>query len=131
VIIVDTTVWIDFLHGVPNPESLWLRGSAGIVPIGLTDLSLCEILQGIREDQAFQTTLEDLRLFRIFDTGGADLAVAAARNFRILRDRGYTVRKTIDCLVATLCIRDRYTLLHRDRDFDPFEKFLGLSVFHP
>jgi predicted nucleic acid-binding protein len=110
---------------------LWLRGSAGIVPIGLTDLSLCEILQGIREDQAFQTTLEDLRLFRIFDTGGADLAVAAARNFRILRDRGYTVRKTIDCLVATLCIRDRYTLLHRDRDFDPFEKFLGLSVFHP
>jgi predicted nucleic acid-binding protein len=67
----------------------------------------------------------------VFDMSGVPLAREAARNYRALRSRGLTVRKTIDCLIATFCLRDQHSLLHRDRDFDPFEKLLGLSVIHP
>jgi predicted nucleic acid-binding protein len=69
--------------------------------------------------------------FEVFNTGGAELAVASAMNYRLLRSRGYTVRKTIDCLIATFCVNAGHTLLHRDHDFDPFEKELGLRVAHP
>ena len=67
---------------------------------------------------------------QIFTTGGADLAIAAAQNYRDLRQRGYTVRKTIDCLIATLCLQAGHQLLHREHDFDPFEEVLGLQVLH-
>jgi predicted nucleic acid-binding protein len=67
----------------------------------------------------------------VFDIGGVAVAREAARNYRALRSRGHTVRKTIDCLIATFCLRGQHSLLHRDRDFDPFEKFLELSVIHP
>jgi predicted nucleic acid-binding protein len=67
----------------------------------------------------------------VFETGGVELARAAALNYRLLRTRGHTVRKTIDCLIATFCIREQHSLLHRDRDFDPFERFLALSVVQP
>lgn len=130
-VIVDTTVWIDFLHGMPNDESLWLRSSAGIVPIGLTDLTLCEVLQGVRDENDFSAVLNDLLLFHVFETGGADLAISAAKNYRLLRSHGHTVRKTVDCIIATFCLRNSYTLLHRDKDFDPFERILNLSVMHP
>lgn len=130
-VIVDTTVWIDFLRGTANPESLWLRANAGTVPLGLTDLALCEILQGIPDEASFRAALAHFQLFPIFETGGAALAIEAAKNFRLLRSRGFTVRKTIDCLVATFCIREKLSLLHRDRDFDAFEKVLNLSVIRP
>jgi predicted nucleic acid-binding protein len=68
--------------------------------------------------------------FDVFESGGVDLASEAARNYRILRSRGHTVRKTVDCLIATFCIRDGHSLLHRDRDFDPLEQYLELSVVH-
>jgi predicted nucleic acid-binding protein len=99
--------------------------------MGLTDVILCEVLQGIREDAAFGRVLRELRRFEIFESDGADLAVTAARNYRKLRKRGYTVRKTIDCWIATFCIQEGHSLLHRDRDFDPFESELGLTVIHP
>jgi predicted nucleic acid-binding protein len=99
--------------------------------LGLTDLSLCEILQGISADGAFNQVLNDLSRFHVFDAGGAATAVAAAQNYRLLRRRGHTVRKTIDCLIATFCLEEGHGLLHRDRDFDPFEKHLGLLVVHP
>jgi predicted nucleic acid-binding protein len=130
-VIVDTTVWIDYLGGVGNAESDWLDREAGRQRLGLTDLILCEILQGIRDDLAFRRVLRELRRFEVFETGDAELAIAAARNFRNLRQRGYTVRKTIDCWIATFCIRERHSLLHRDRDFDPFESLLGLPVIRP
>jgi hypothetical protein len=88
-------------------------------------------LQGIRDESAFQQTREDLLRFRIFATGGKDLALAAATNYRTLRRRGFTVRKTIDCWIATFCLLSGYQLLHRDRDFDPFEEVLGLQVVQP
>ncbi len=103
----------------------------GIQPLGLTDLILCEVLQGIRSDRSFSAIAAQLRDFPVFDTGGEALAVASARNYRNLRSHGITVRKTIDCIIATHCIRSRHTLLHRDADFDGFEQHLVLRVIHP
>jgi len=129
-VIVDTTVWVDYLRGVQNPETQWLNRELDRQRLGLTDVILCEVLQGIPDSRSFERVHRELLRFEVFATGGADLAVAAARNFRTLRQRGHTVRKTIDCLIATFCIRERHLLLHRDRDFDPFEKVLSLSVLH-
>jgi predicted nucleic acid-binding protein len=131
VVIVDTTVWIDYLRGTHNRETDYFDREADRQRFGLTDLILCETLQGIKDDQAFARVLRELRKFELFETGGAALAIEAARNFRHLRQRGHTVRKTIDCLIATFCLLEGHSLLHRDRDFDHFEKFLGLAVVHP
>jgi predicted nucleic acid-binding protein len=131
VVIVDTTVWIDYLGGIRNPESDWLDREVSQQRLGLTDVILCEVLQGFRDDALFERVLRELFRFEILEVGGTELAVAAAKNFRRLRRQGYTVRKTIDCWIATFCIRERHVLLHRDRDFDPFEKILGLNVIHP
>lgn len=127
-VIVDTTVWIDYLQGTSNPESDWLGRESIRQRLGLTDLSLCEILQGIRNPASFVQVRNDLLRFQVFSTGGSALAIAAAWNYRELRRQGYTVRKTIDCLIATFCLRSGHYLLHRDRDFDPFENVLGLNV---
>jgi predicted nucleic acid-binding protein len=129
--IVDTTVWIDYLGGTANPHTDWLDRELNQQRLGLTDLILCEILQGIRGDSTFTRVRRDLSRFEVFDTGGEALAVVSAQNYRSLRSRGQTVRKTIDCLIATFCLTEGHTLLHRDRDFDPFEKYLGLRVLHP
>jgi len=85
-------------------------------------------LQGVRGERAFAEVQEQLLEFEVFDSGGAEVAVAAARNYRSLREQGLTVRTTIDCLIATFCLENGHSLLHRDRDFDVFEKRLGLRV---
>jgi predicted nucleic acid-binding protein len=131
VVIVDTTVWVDYLRGTATPQADWLDRELTRQRLGLTDLILCEVLQGIPSDQQAARVLRDLRQFEIFDTGGAELAIASARNYRHLRAPGLTVRKTIDCLIATFCILGDHALLHSDRDFDPFEKALALHVIHP
>ncbi len=130
-VVVDTTVWIDYLGGITNPQTSWLDSQLGRQRLGLTDIILCEVLQGVRADAAFHQVRRDLLKFEIFDTGGIDFAVAAALNYRSLRLRGYTVRKTIDCLIASFCLGTGHWLLHHDHDFDPFEKHLGLRVVHP
>ena len=130
-VIVDTTVWIDFFHGVENPETLWLNTELDRQRLGLTDIILCEVLQGVRDDVTAKEVERRLLTLEVFETGGVTLAREAARNYRALRSRGHTVRKTIDCLIATFCLREQHSLLHRDRDFDPFEKVLELSVIHP
>ncbi len=129
--IVDTTVWIDYLGGTSNPQTVWLDRELNHQRLGLTDLILCELLQGIRGDSTFAQVRRELSKFEIFDSGGEALAVAAAQNYRFLRAYGKTVRKTIDCLIATFCLSGGHSLLHRDRDFDLFEKHLGLRVLHP
>ena len=130
-IIIDTTVWIDYLGGTVNPHTNWLDREFDRQPLGLTDLILCEVLQGIRGEPAFRRVRGELSRFAIFSTGGEELAVASAQNYRLLRARGHTIRKTIDCLIATFCLLDGHALLHRDRDFDAFEQHLGLPVVHP
>lgn len=130
-VIVDTSVWIDYLGGITNQHTSWLDRQLTRQRLGLTDLIFCEVLQGIRDNAAFTRVRHDLSSFRIFTTGGKDLAVAAAQNYRSLRQSGYTVSKTIDCLIATFCLEAGHALLHRDQDFDPFEKLLALRVIHP
>jgi len=130
VVIVDTTVWIDYLRGTENPETKWLDRELKRQRLGLTDLILCEVLQGLRDPNTFARIQAELLKFHVFQTGGSALAIAAAQNYRDLRDRGFTVRKTIDCLIATFCLEARHELLHRDHDFDPFERVLGLKVVH-
>ncbi len=130
-IIIDTTVWIDYLKGSANAHTDWLDRQLDQQRFGLTDLILCEVLQGVRSDSAFVQLRRELSRFEVFDTGGEALAVASAQNYRSLRKRGYTVRKTIDCLIATFCLVAGHSLLHRDHDFDSFEKHLGLRVLHP
>ena len=129
-VIVDTTVWIDFLRGTENPETSWLDEELTRQRLGLTDLILCEVLQGVRNPTLFEQVRDELLNFHLFETGGKELAIASALNYRKLRDMGYTVRRTIDCLIATFCLQAGHKLLHRDRDFDSFEKAFGLRVVH-
>jgi len=130
-VIVDTTVWIDYLRGSNNPETNWLDQELTHQRLGLTDLILWEVLQGVRDPTLFEEVRDRLLTFHLFETGGKQLAVESAINYRKLRDQGYTVRRTIDCLIATFCLHAGHELLHRDRDFDSFEKALGLRVVHP
>lgn len=129
-VIVDTSVWIDYFNGVATPETTWLEREASQQRLGLLDLMLCEILQGLSTEADAARVLRYLRRFESFESGGVELAVAAARNYRLLRTRGRTVRKTIDCLIGTFCLAHDHTLLHHDRDFDAFEEVLGLQVLH-
>jgi predicted nucleic acid-binding protein len=131
VIIVDTTIWIDYLRGIANPHTDWFDLQLGQQAFGLTDLILCEVLQGIQGDWEFDQTRHQLSKFQLFSTGGEDLAVASAKNYQLLRSHGCTVRKTIDCLIASFCLTEDHSLLHRDRDFDPFERYLGLRITRP
>ena len=130
-VIVDTTVWVDYLKGASTPEVEWLDRETSRQRLGLLDLMACEVLQGLSTDDEAVRVLRHLRRFEIFQTGGMELAVAAASNYRHLRSRGRTVRKTIDCLIATFCIEQNHALLHNDHDFDAFEELLDLQVVHP
>ena len=130
-VIVDTTVWIDYLRGTGNPETNWLDQELTRQRLGLTDLILCEVLQGLRSPSSFSAVRDELLKFHVFETIGIDLAIASALNYRRLREQGNTVRRTIDCLIATFCLENGHSLLHRDRDFGVFEKALGLRVIHP
>ena len=130
-VIVDTTVWIDYLNGVPTPQADWLDVEVDRQRLALTDIILCEVLQGVRDERHFLEVRRAFLRFEIFTTGGIDLATTAARNYRVLRARGRTLRTTIDSLIATFCLLHGHLLLHNDRDFDHFEEVLGLRVIHP
>ena len=130
-VIVDTTVWVDYLRGSKTPEADWLEAEMGRRRLGLTDLILCEVLQGVPDERAAVEVERDLRRFALFPTVGIERAVAAASRYRALRRQGRTVRTTIDCLIASFCVENGHSLLHHDRDFDHFEQALGLAVIHP
>jgi hypothetical protein len=128
--IVDTSVWIDFIADRQTVQTLWLQRQIETERVGFSDLILYELLQGIRGDAQFEQLRERLADFELLPTMSAGLEVKAAQNYRSLRKRGITIRKTVDCLVATFCIEGGHELLHNDRDFDPFEEHLGLKVVH-
>lgn len=130
-IIVDTTVWIDYLNGASSAQTDWLDAELPRQRLGLTDLILCEVLQGVRDEHQAAETRHELSKLEIFETGGVSLAAEAVRNYRALRAQGRTVRKTIDCLIATFCMVNNHALLHNYHDFDAFEQHLGLQVVHP
>jgi hypothetical protein len=130
-VIIDSSVLIDFLAGEQNGQTFWLNSRIGLEPFGITSLILSEVLQGIRSDCQFAETLDVLNRFVLFETGSAALAVASARNYRTLRGLGVTIRNTIDTIVATFCIEEGHHLLHRDADFEYFQQHLGLLVVDP
>lgn len=129
--IVDSSVWVDYLRGRRTPQADWLDRESGRTPLGITDIILCEVLQGVRDDAAYARTKRELLTLHVFASGGRDAALAAAAHYRLLRARGRAVRSTIDCLIATFCLMHGHTLLHCDRDFDVFEDELHLAVLHP
>ena len=125
-IVVDSSVWIDFLNGENVPHARRLDGFLGTVEIILGDLMLCEILQGLASERRALEVEARLRPFLTVSMAGEAIAIAAARNFRYLRGKGITVRKTIDLLIGTWCIENRTPLLHNDSDFRPMARHLGL-----
>ncbi len=127
-ILVDSSVWIDYFNGVNNRPSDHLDRLLGREPVLIGDLILAEVLQGFPGEKAFQQAHKLLASIDVVELCGEEIAVQAARNFRALRAAGVTVRKTIDTIIATSCIANRYTLLHNDRDFDAFVRHLGLQV---
>jgi|SRR5450432_2326893 predicted nucleic acid-binding protein len=129
-VIVDTSVWIDYFGNVSNAETEWLEREMTRQRLGVTDLILGEILQGIDDNSEFRLLQQEMMKYEVFATGGREMALASAENYRHLRKKGFTPRKTIDCWIATFCLCEGHTLLHRDRDFQPFEKELDLLVLH-
>lgn len=125
-ILVDSSVWIDYFRGKGTPQAERLDTLLGSEPVATGDLILAEVLQGFVRDRDFNQARKLLSSVDIVDVGGAEVAIAAARNFRALRALGVTVRKTIDTMIATRCIVSGLSLLYSDRDFDPFVKHLGL-----
>ena len=127
-ILVDSSVWIDYFNGATTPQADILDGLLGREPLAIGDLILTEVLQGFTDDRDFVKARRLLTSLTIVQIGGPEMAVVAAQNFRYLRKRGVTVRKTIDTMIATRCIESGYDLLHSDRDFEPFVQHLGLRV---
>lgn len=125
-ILVDSSVWVDYLRGTPTPQADKLDALLGAVPLAVGDLILTEVLQGCGTDKEFNQVRRLLLNLTVVPIGGENVAIEAARNYRRLRALGLTVRKTIDTVIATRCIVDKLDLLHSDRDFDPFEQHLGL-----
>jgi predicted nucleic acid-binding protein len=127
-ILVDSSVWIDYFRGTATAQTEILDRLLGQEPLAIGDLILTEVLQGFESERDFSDARRMLTSLTVVELGGQAVAILAARNFRALRKRGVTVRKTIDTVIATRCIEDGYALLHNDRDFDPFAKHLGLRV---
>lgn len=127
-ILIDSSVWIDFFNGKPTPQTLKLQSLMGHEPLLVGDLILCEVLQGARNETDAEKLENALRKFEIVSLLNADLAIASATHYRALRAEGVTVRKTIDLIIGTFCIVHEHTLLHADRDFEPMETYLGLKT---
>lgn len=128
-ILVDSNVWIDFFRGNTTPQTDALDRLLLTDLLAIGDLILVEVLQGFASENDFRSAQRMLGHLDLVVIGGTDVMIEAARNFRTLRARGITVRKTIDTLIATRCIVDDLVLLHDDRDFDAFATHLGLRTF--
>lgn len=126
-ILVDSSVWIDYFRGTVTPQAEKLDLILGVEPIATGDLILAEVLQGFTAERDFNQAKTLMTSLVVIELGGQEVAIQAARNFRSLRALGVTVRKTIDTVIATRCIETGLALLYSDRDFDPFVEHLGLQ----
>lgn len=129
-ILVDSSVWIDYFRGADTQPSRHLAQAIDQAHPRLLvgDLIMLEVLQGFRNERQAHTALQAFDLYDQVTLGGRDAAVQSARNYRLLRAKGITVRSSLDCLIATFCIENDLLLLHNDRDYDPFQLHLGLRV---
>lgn len=129
-ILVDSSVWIDHFRGAATSSSGYLARliEFGGTDIAAGDLIIAEVLQGFRSERQAREAAAAFDLIETVELGGRELAVKSAHNYRVLRAKGITVRSTIDCLIATFCIERRISLLHDDRDYQPFVRHLGLRI---
>jgi predicted nucleic acid-binding protein len=127
-IVVDTSVWIDYVNGVHTTQTDILDKELQESRVVTGDVIMVEFLQGFQDNKQFQTARMLMNSLEYYDFVGKEMAIKAAENFRLLRKKGITVRKTIDVLIATFCIEHGFELLHNDRDFEPMEAILGLRV---
>ena len=127
-ILVDSSVWIDYFNGTVTPQTEKLDRLLGQEPLAIGDLTLAEVLQGFQSERDFNEARRLLTSLTVVALGGQEIAIQAARNFRALRKTGVTIRKTVDTIIATWCIENGFELLHSDRDFEPLVKHLGLRV---
>jgi predicted nucleic acid-binding protein len=128
-VLVDSSVWIDYFNGRSTSQTDALDVLLGSDLVVLGDLILTEVLQGLRTDEDFRSARELLDPLDLRILGGRDVALAAAEHYRALRRSGVTVRKTIDVIIGTHCIMNQLPLLHADRDFDPMVRHLGLISY--
>lgn len=126
-IVVDSSVWIDYFSGADTPQTDKLDNTLGIKPVAIGDLILTEVLQGFRHDKDYRAARKVFEDVTIFDMLGTQMAIKSAENFRALRKKGMTVRKTADVIITTFCIEQKLPLLFSDKDFKPFVKHLGLA----
>lgn len=127
-ILVDSSVWIDYFRGLSNAQTDKLDDLLGREELAIGDLILAEVLRGFIEERTSHEARLRLTTLRVVELGGQEIAIQAARKSRTLRNLGFTIRKTIDAIIATRCIERRYRLLHNDRNFDPFVKHLGSEL---
>ena len=125
-VLIDSSVWIDYFNGKETPATNQLDSLLGIEPVSIGDLILTEVLQGFRKDSEYETAKDLLTALKIYKILGTKMAILSANNYRTLRKKGVTVRKTADTLIATFCIEQNIPLLFSDKDFNPFVKHLGL-----
>lgn len=128
-IFLDSTVLVDYFNDINNWQVEALDSILGKELVVIGDYVLTEVLQGFRSDKEYKEAKTTLLSFPCYDIGGKDNAVKSANNYRSLRKKGITVRKTIDVMIATFCIENDFILLHNDKDFYPFEKYLKLRVY--
>lgn len=125
---VDTSVWIDYFNGVPTPQADLLDDLLGERVLAVGDLILAELLQGFSTELDARRALSLLDPLEFLEMAGRDVAIESAANYRRLRRRGVTVRKTMDMLIGTYCLIHEHEILHSDRDFDVLAEHLGLRV---
>ena len=126
-IVVDTSVWIDFYNGTLDDRTRRVRDLVGSGTLLMGDLIACEILQGVRDEAEAVRVRERIETLPVASMVGPAIALQAARNYRILRGQGFTIRRTIDLLIGTFCIEHHHYLIHNDRDFRPMVEHLGLQ----
>jgi predicted nucleic acid-binding protein len=127
-IVGDTSAWIDYVRGIDAPHTNALDYELLHNRLITGDIIIAEFLQGFREEKDYLDAKKIMDSLEYYDFFGREIAVQASMNFRLLRKRGITIRKTIDMIIATFCIENGYQLIHNDRDFDPMEEHLGLLI---
>ncbi len=127
-ILVDSSVWIDYFNGAESEETDLLDESLTSETVCLGDMILAEVLQGFRRERDYRNARELLTALPVYQVMTPALALVAADNYRSLRKRGATVRKSVDVWIATFCIENGVPLLFSDRDFLPFVRYLKLAT---
>jgi len=132
VIVVDTTVWIDFLEARGTAFDRHLTELVeNDAPIALVDIVYCEILQGIRDDDTYHRTRVNLLAHPILRARGLETFESAANLYRAARRRGLTIRRSVDCLIAATCLETGAEIYHNDRDFDALARVSDLTIYRP